>query len=249
MDLTSEFMGGLLTGWGEHGRKIIQTGQWFLACHLGANTQYHHCVTSHPHQEFHACNHEQKRISISFLFFSFLLKIALFLKVPTNGIPQKEKGNIVEPKKTTIMKPTKHSLGIFHMKMLGSKKQRKKKKRVGKSIQRRRKELTFESHLWSSLWRLLDHAHKSLPVGMVCHQMNTPSLAHPQALPLHTIIRTHRWAILLYPKLESETIPICHQKPSINTGKKKHSALIARNESIKISITNKPIWRESLSVD
>jgi hypothetical protein len=82
-----------------------------------------------------------------FFFFSFLLKIALFLKVPTNGIPQKEKGNIVEPKKTMIMKPTKHSLGIFHMKMLGSKKQRKKKKRVGKSIQRRRKELTFESHL------------------------------------------------------------------------------------------------------
>ncbi len=99
-------------------------------------------------------------------------------------------------------------------------KKRKKKKRVGKSIQKR-KELTFESRLWSSLWRLMGHAHKSLPVGMVCHQMNTPSLAHPQALPLQTIIRTYRWAILLYPKLESETIPICHQNPPSTLGKKK----------------------------
>ncbi len=50
----------------------------------------------------------------------------------------KRKGNIVKPKKTMIMKPTKHSLGIFHMKMLGPKTKKGKRKRVGKSIQRRK---------------------------------------------------------------------------------------------------------------
>jgi len=84
--------------------------------------------------------------SVFFLFFISAENCTLF-EGANKQDSTKRKGNIVEPKKTMIMKPKKHSLGIFHMKTLGPKKKRKKKKRVGKSIQRRRKELTFESRL------------------------------------------------------------------------------------------------------
>jgi len=86
----------------------------------------------------------------------------------------------------------------------------------------------------------MGHAHKSLPVGMVCHQMNTPSLAHPQALPLHTIIRTYRWAIFLYPKLESETIPICHQNPPSTLGKKNTLLWLQETKAYRYELQTNP---------
>lgn len=181
-----------------------------------------------------------------FFFFHFCWKLHSFWRCQQTGFHKKKR------KYCWTQKDYDHETNKAQFGNLPYENAWPQKKKIGKrkrGWENQFKELTFESRLWSSLWRLMGHAHKSLPVGMVCHQMNTPSLAHPQALPLHTIITTYRWAILLYPKLESETIPICHQKPSINTGKKKHSALIARNKSIQIWITNKPICRNSSFVD